>query len=137
MSNFLKSTDFGILLIRISVSVILLFHGVYKFLNGIRWMEGPLSQVGLPFYIAYEVYIAELLAPILIIIGFRTRLAALIIVFDMFMAVFLVLREQLFAVKEAGGGWGIELEALIFFGALALFFTGGGKYSVSTKSSWD
>ncbi len=137
MAAFFKSSDTGILIIRISVGVILLFHGIYKLLNGIGWMEVPLSQYGLPFYIAYGVYIAELIAPILIIIGFRTRIAALIVVFDMFMAVFLVLRGQVFAVKEAGGGWGIELEALFFFGALALFFTGGGKYAASTKSIWD
>jgi putative oxidoreductase len=137
MSNFLKSNDFGILIIRISVSAIVLFHGVYKLFNGISWMEAPLSQHGLPFYAAYGVYIAELIAPIFIIIGYKTRIAALTIVIDMFMAVFLVLKQQVFVIKAAGGGWGIELEALIFLSAVALFFTGGGKYSASTKSRWD
>ncbi len=137
MSNFLKSNDTGILILRIAVSIVIFFHGSYKLTHGISWIEGPLSKFGIPFFIAYGVFIAELIAPIILALGFRTRLAALVIAFDMFMAVFLVLRNQLFAVKGMGGGWGIELEALIFFGGITLFFTGGGKFSVSTKSKWD
>ena len=137
MSNFLKSNDTGILLLRIGLGIVLLFHGFYKLTHGVNWMVGPLSKFGIPFFVAYGVYIAELIAPIILVIGFRTRLAGLVISFDMFMAIFLVLRQQLFAVKESGGGWGIELEALIFFGSLTLFFTGGGKFSVSTNSVWD
>ena len=55
----------------------------------------------------------------------------------MIMAVLLVFRDRLFTLKDAGGGWIIELEALFFACALALFFTGGGKYAVSAKSTWD
>jgi putative oxidoreductase len=73
----------------------------------------------------------------LIIIGYRTRIAALAVVFNMLMAVLLVFRDRLFTLKDAGGGWIIELETLFFACALALFLTGGGKYAVSAKSTWD
>jgi putative oxidoreductase len=109
----------------------MLFHGAYKVANGIDWMSGLLAQHGLPAFLRYGVYVAELVAPVLLIVGLWTRLAALVIAFDMVMAVLLALREQVFAVKPQGGGWGIELEALIGLAALALFFTGGGKFSVS------
>jgi putative oxidoreductase len=121
----------GLLILRLAVAVVILFHGAYKVANGIDWMSGLLAQNGLPAFLRYGVYVAELVAPVLLIVGLWTRLAALVIAFDMVMAVLLALREQVFAVKPQGGGWGIELEALIGLAALVLFFTGGGKYSVS------
>jgi putative oxidoreductase len=121
----------GLLILRLAVAVVILFHGAYKVANGIDWMSGLLAKNGLPAFLRYGVYVAELVAPVLLIVGLWTRLAALVIAFDMVMAVLLALREQVFAVKPQGGGWGIELEALIGLAALVLFFTGGGKYSVS------
>ena len=35
------------------------------------------------------------------------------------------------------GGWAIELVGLYFFGALALFFTGGGSLAASKNNKWD
>jgi putative oxidoreductase len=125
------SPGVGLLILRLAVAVVILFHGAYKVANGIDWMSGLLAQNGLPAFLRYGVYVAELVAPVLLIVGLWTRLAALVIAFDMVMAVLLALREQVFAVKPQGGGWGIELEALIGLAALVLFFTGGGKYSVS------
>jgi putative oxidoreductase len=47
-------------------------------------------------------------------------------------------RPQIFTINPAGGGWAIELPALVLFGALALFFLGGGKYGVNRgKNAWD
>jgi len=136
MANFLKSNDIGILLIRIAVGFLLPFHGINKIFTGIGWMPGVLSQLSLPSFIGYGVYIGEIVAPLLILFGFRTRIAALIVCFNMFMAVLLAHRNELFVLKP-GGAWSIELDALFFLGALALFFTGGGKFCVSTKSKWD
>ena len=51
MTAFLnKSTEIGLLIIRITLGVLLSFHGFYKLLNGIGWMEGLLSKAGLPFF---------------------------------------------------------------------------------------
>jgi len=136
MAAFFKSSDTGILIIRIAVGVLLPFHGFSKLINGISWLGGLLSNVGLPSFIRYGVFIGEIIAPILLVIGYRTRIASLFVAFNMFMAVFLVHRHEIFTLKGSGG-WAIELDALIFFSALALFFTGGGKYAASTKSIWD
>jgi len=35
------------------------------------------------------------------------------------------------------GGWSNELLGLFMFGALALLFTGGGKFALSKKYMWD
>lgn len=125
-----RSDDAGKLVLRLAVAGIILFHGVFKLTHGVAWIAGPLGELGLPGILRYGAYLAEVVAPVFIVAGYWTRLAALIIAFDMFMAIVLVLRSQVFAVKEMGGGWGIELEALLFLGSLALFFTGAGKYSI-------
>jgi putative oxidoreductase len=133
-----KTEDFGKLLLRLTVGGLMLFHGIGKIQSGVEWMKQPLTAHHLPGFLAYGVYIAELLAPALILAGYRARLASLVVAFDMVMAVFLVQREQLLAIKGAGGGWGIELEAFFFLAAMAIFFIGSGKLKLSKSSGvWD
>jgi len=133
-----KSEDLGKLLLRISVGLVLVFHGYAKILGGVEWIKGPLSQVGLPGFLAYGVYLGEFVAPLMVIAGYRTRIAAPVIVVNMAMAIFLAHRNQVFSLKEAGGGWAIELDALILLGALALFFLGGGRFGIKGgKNAWD
>ncbi|MCI0434517.1 MAG: DoxX family protein [Gemmatimonadetes bacterium] len=127
--------DIGKLVLRVSLAGILLFHGIYKIMNSVAWIGGPLSDLGLPGFLAYGTYLAEVLAPLLLIIGYKVRIAALVITFDMLMAVILVQRPLLFAIQEAGGGWGIELEALFFFQSLAVAFIGGGNIAVEKRST--
>ena len=129
--------DLGKLVLRIALGVILLFHGVFKLRHGVAWIEQPLAAVGLPGFLAYGTYVAEVLAPILLLLGYKARLAALVIVFDMLMAMVLVLRPALFTIKErGGGGWSVELEALILLSALAVFLLGSGRYRLG-RGVWD
>ena len=128
--------DAGKLLLRLSVAVIVLFHGVFKVTHGVEWIKQPLSDLGLPGFLAYGTYVAEVVAPLLLIIGFKARLAALVIALDLLTAIGLVLRGQLFVVKQGGGGWGVELEALIALSALAIVLIGSGRYRVG-KGAWD
>lgn len=122
-----RRTDIGLLLLRLTLAAIVLFHGVFKLTHGVEWIKGPLAQMGLPGALAYGVYVAELAAPLFLIAGAWSRIAAAIVAFDMLMAVTLVLRGRLLVVNPQGGGWGIELEALIFFVAVALAVMGGGR----------
>jgi putative oxidoreductase len=133
-----KSDDLGKLMLRLAVGGLILFHGISKLTHGIGWLPPILQANGLPGFIAYGVFIAEVVAPFLVILGVFTRLASLTIAFDMVMAVMLVMRSEVFALKQSGGGWGIELEAFFFIGACALFFMGSGKYGIMKgKGTWD
>jgi putative oxidoreductase len=133
-----KSEDLGKLFLRLSVGLVLLLHGINKLQHGVAWITGPLGEVGLPGFIAYGVYIGECIAPLMVIVGFRTRIAAPFMVVNMVMAILLAHRHQIFSIKEAGGGWAIELDALILLGSLALFFLGGGRYGINGgKGPWD
>ncbi len=129
--------DFGKLLLRFTVGAILLFHGIYKVRHGVAWIEQPLARFGLPGFLAYGTYVAEVLGPLLLFLGYKARLAALAIVLDMTMAMVLVLRPALFTIKaQGGGGWAVELEAFILLTALTIFLAGSGRYRLG-KGSWD
>jgi putative oxidoreductase len=122
--------DVGLLLLRLALAGVLLFHGAYKVMHGVEWMKPLLAALGLPGALAYGAYVAEVLAPSLIIVGYKTRVAALVVAFDMIMAFVLVLRPHMFEIKAGGGGLAVEVEALILFSALALALTGGGRFGI-------
>ena len=128
--------DLGKLVLRLALGVIVLFHGVFKLRHGVAWIGGPLAALGLPAFLAYGTYLAEVLAPVLLVVGYKARLAALVILFDMLMAIVLVLRPRILTVNQGGGGWAIELEALILLTALAVFLLGSGRYRLG-RGMWD
>jgi putative oxidoreductase len=126
----------GLLILRISLGVLMLLHGIAKITGGVGGIENNLVDKGLPGFIAYGVYVGEVIAPLMMIVGFRTRLAALIFAFNMLVAALLVHPNDIFALTDRGI-YSLETLALFLFGGLALFFTGGGKFAVSSKSWWD
>jgi putative oxidoreductase len=130
-----RNIDSGLLIIRISIGVLMLLHGISK-IGKLEFIKMMLTKHNLPEFFAFGVYLGEIIAPLLIIIGFRTRLAASVFAFNAMMAVFLVHSADIFSLNDFGG-WKIELLGLYLFGALALFFSGGGKYSISTSNKWD
>jgi putative oxidoreductase len=130
--------DSGKLVLRLAVGGLLLLHGIDKTQSGVAWMAGPLSAVGLPAFLAYGAYVGEIVAPILVILGKYARLAGLVIAFHMTTAIFLVLRDRAFTMKEQGGGSAIELELLFLTGGLAIALLGSGRYALSGgRGRWD
>jgi putative oxidoreductase len=122
--------DVGKLILRLTVGLLLLLHGIFTLQNGIGWMAGVLGQVGLPAFVGYGVYVGEVIAPIFLLAGYYTRPAALIVAFNMLMAIVLAQRDKIFT-RNQGGGWAIELELLFLLGAIAIFFLGSGRYAIS------
>lgn len=133
---FQRQNDLGILTIRLSVGILMLLHGIFKLQNGAGGIESMVIAAGLPSFIAYGVYVGEVIAPIFIILGIGTRLAAGIFAGNCLVAALLAHAADITSLT-ATGGWAVELLGLYFFGALALVFTGGGKYALSKKYIWD
>lgn len=130
-----KNTDLGLLILRIAVGGLMLLHGIAK-IGHTSFIGGMLAEKGLPSFLSYGVYLTEIVTPLLILVGFRTRLAAAVYVFGALFALFLVHSGQLFSLNE-NGGWEVELLGLYIAGGLSLFFTGGGKLGVSSSNQWD
>ena len=131
-----KNNDLGLLILRITIGVLMLLHGIPKLSAGLDFIKSMLVEKGLPAFIAYGVLIGEILAPIAILIGFRTRIAAAVYAFNCLVAILLVHSSEIFSMGEHGG-WALELLGLYLFGSLALFFTGGGNIAISKNNKWD
>lgn len=131
-----KNNDLGLLILRITISVLMLLHGISKFSGGLEYIKTMLAEKGIPDFIAYGVLVGEILAPIAILIGFRTKIAAAIYAFNCLVAILIVHSSEIFSMGEHGG-WAIELLGLYFFGALSLFFTGAGNIAISKNNQWD
>jgi putative oxidoreductase len=124
-----KSDALGKLLLRLTLGLLMSFHGISKLTNPARTLEsmnGLLAAAGLPTYLAYGVFIGEALAPILIILGIYSRIGGLIVVINMIFAVLLAHSAQLLTLTKTGG-WALELQGFYMLTGLALFFLGSGK----------
>jgi putative oxidoreductase len=126
--------DVGKLILRVSVAFLMLFHGIHKAINGIDGIKFLVDRAGLPEFVAYGVYMGEIVIPILLIIGLFTRLSAVIFVINMIFAILLAHSSDLFALGKNGGPV-IELALFYLLAALSIVFIGAGKYSLDYKRS--
>ena len=122
--------DSGKLVLRLALGIMILLHGIAKITGGIGGIEGMLANAGLPTILAYGVYIGEILAPILIIIGLYSRIGAVIIAINMVFAIFLAHANEVFQLT-GHGGWALELQGMFLFAAIALALTGPGRFAIN------
>jgi putative oxidoreductase len=127
-----NTDDLGKLLLRVALGVLILLHGVAKILSGPDSIMGTVSGAGLPHAFGYLVYIGEVLAPILLIIGVWSRLAAFIIAVNMLVAIWLVHMSQIFTLSKTGG-WALELQGMFLVAAIALMLFGAGRFSIGGR----
>lgn len=125
MKNTLQY-NLGLAFLRISSAALIMTHGIPKFqklLAGDLEFGDPLGIGGAPSL--FLAIIGEFICPILVLIGFKTRWAAVPTAITMAIAAFIVHGADPFGVKE---------KALLF---LVLFVTiillGPGKYSIDKK----
>jgi len=123
------SDDTGKLVLRLTLGILILLHGISKLSNGIGSIVGMVTSNGLPAAFAYGVYIGEVVAPALVIIGLLTRPAALVIAFNMGVAFWLAHAGQI-ATLGKSGGWALELQGMFLFAAIAVAFLGAGRFSI-------
>ncbi|WP_333803733.1 DoxX family protein [Sulfurospirillum sp.] len=128
-----ENKDIASLVLRVSVSALMLFHGIAKFQGGIDGIKELVVSFGLPSLLAYGVYVGEILMPLLLILGLLTRVSSLIFGGTMLFAIALAHSEMLFAIDAETGGLMIELPLLYLIASIALFFLGAGKFSVDAK----
>lgn len=112
----------GLLLLRIGFSGMMFTHGVPKLLNLLQGNMEFGNPIGIGSTLTLIVaVIAEAICPFLIIIGYKTRLAAIPTILTMAVAAFVVHGADPFVTKE---------KALLYLCAfLVIAITGAGKYS--------
>jgi putative oxidoreductase len=124
--------DLGKLILRITLGVLVLLHGIAKLKGGLDGIEGMVAAQGLPQVLAYGALIGEVLGPILVIAGFHARVGAVLIVINMVFAIALAHMGQLGQLNDQGG-WALELQGMFLGTAIALALIGPGRYSVNGR----
>ncbi|MCK0110033.1 DoxX family protein [Flavobacteriaceae bacterium S0825] len=118
--------DIALAILRIGTSAMMLTHGIPKinrlFADEVQFMDflGLGASTSLTLAL-----IGEVIAPLFIIFGFRTKLAAIFPIATMLVAFFFVHLDDPFGKQE---------KALLYLMAfLVIFLAGPGKYSVDGK----
>ena len=105
MITLIHDDAFGKLLVRLAVGGLLLFHGVAKILHpdSLGFISKMLVGVDLPGELAYGVYIGEIVAPLMIVLGVYCRLGGLVAAVNMLVAIWLAHSGDIFSLGEHGG----------------------------------
>jgi len=128
--KLVQDDSLGKLILRLTLGILMLFHGVAKMMNpdSLGFISGMLQGADLPVELAYGVYVGEVLAPLLLILGIFSRTAGLIITINMLFALWLAHTADIFTITPQGG-WGLELQGFYLFCGLAIVFLGSGRYA--------
>jgi putative oxidoreductase len=124
--------DTGKLILRLALGIFMLFHGYAKITKGVSGIGTTLVNMGLPAWVAYGVYIGEIIAPLLVICGFYARIGGLLIVINMIFAITLSHATQLFDLGKSGG-WALELQGFFLLTGLVVALIGPGRYSINNR----
>lgn len=133
--------DINLTIVRLFLGIVFFPHGAQKMLG---WFGGPgfsgtiqmfTQNMKVPVVFAFLAICAEFFGSLGLVVGFCTRIAALGILSNMVVAIFMVHLPNGFFMNWAGkqAGEGFEYHLLVLGMALALIVGGGGKGSLDRK----
>lgn len=130
--NAATQNDIGKLVLRLTLGILILLHGLTKLMGGTAGIVGMVEGAGLPGFLGYAVLLGEVVGPILLIVGFHARIGAALIAINMLVAIALAHMGELATLNDQGG-WVLELQGMFLFTAVALVLMGPGRYSINQR----
>lgn len=127
--NVRQTAPYGLLILRLVLGIAFVVHGWSKLTGGPGNMVGFFGGAGIPIpaLMVWIVTIVELVGGILLIVGFLTQIAGVLLTIDMLAAILFVAGRG--ALIENGGiSW--EKEAVFAAAALCLALAGPGLFAV-------
>jgi putative oxidoreductase len=134
-SKLAKYKDFGLLVIRLGLGLMFIWHGYPKLIGGPKMWErlgGATGSLGihfLPVVWGLLAALTETVGGVLLILGLAFRPACLLLVINLCVAAAFMMHQSGADGGLAGASHAIE-DAVVFAG---LFFIGPGKYSVDKR----
>ena len=121
-----RNIDLGLLILRVGLSGLMLTHGYPKLVDLIQGNFAFANPIGLGGTVTLILtVIAEVICPVLILVGVKTRIASIPPIIAMSVAAFIVHASDPIATKE---------KALLYLiGFLAIGLMGAGKISLDKK----
>ena len=130
--NPTTQADIGKLVLRLTLGILVLLHGIAKLRGGVEGIEGMLTAHGLPGALAYGAFLGEVAGPLMVIAGFYSRIGALLILVNMLFALGLAHMGQLGMLNDQGG-WMLELQGMFIGTAIAIALVGPGRFGVNNR----
>ena len=130
--NANTQNDLAKLLLRVALGALILLHGVAKLKGGVGPIEGMLQAHGVPAVFAYAVFIGEVVAPLMLLLGFHARIGGVLVAVNMLVAIVLAHTGQLQQLN-AQGGWALELQGMYLAAAAVIALAGPGRYSANGR----
>jgi putative oxidoreductase len=127
-----RTTDFGILVLRLTLGAMIAWHGFPKFIGGVPvWTEvgGAMASIGVtfsPVFWGFCAAVAEFFGGIALAFGLFTRVVALLLAFTMVVAAIMHFR---IGDGLQGASHAIELASVF----VAMVLIGPGRFSVDQK----
>ncbi len=127
-----KTAPYAALLLRVTLAIAFLAHaGLKLFVFTPSGAAGFFQSVGVPSFLAYVVIIVEIIGAIALLLGYKTRIVAIVLAPVLLGATIFVHGANGWLFSNQGGGWEFPvfwLAALITMGLL-----GDGAHSMSAK----
>jgi len=122
-SNAELMRSWGTTLLRVTVGSVFVAHGVAKLFMGFTNVADYLSSVGIPYYTiaAVVLTLAELVGGVALILGVLTRFVAIVLAFDMAVALITVHVKNGFFMPN-----GVEFPMVLLAANLSFVLSGGG-----------
>lgn len=126
--------DLGLALLRVTLGVIFVTHGLPKIMGGVGGFEGMLAEMGVPLagIMAWVVTLLEVGGGLALIAGFLVTAFSLLLSFHMLMGIFLVHLSNGWYVVGPGSG-GAEFNVLLIAGLLTLVLAGPGAAALDAR----
>src|SRR5215212_2030459 len=125
---------YGLAILRVALGIAMLVHGWGKLSGGVDKVAGSFGgMLGIPApgLMAWVVTIVELVGGILLVVGFLTQIAGILIALDMLGAIlFAYLLRGAPLIAENGQQISWEKEAVFAAAALCIVLAGAGAWSV-------
>ncbi|HEY7614156.1 MAG TPA: DoxX family protein [Gemmatimonadales bacterium] len=126
------NTDLALLILRVVLGIIMIYHGWPKLTNLGGTIEG-MAGMGIPAPALAAVFamVAEFFGGLLMLAGVFTDIAGLMFAIDMLGAIVFVHAKNGFNVSEGGVEWPLGLMAM----ALAIALAGPGRYAAGRPAT--
>jgi putative oxidoreductase len=129
----LAATEYGIALLRVSLGVMWIAHALLKwFVFTLPGTANFFESVGLPGFLAYPVFAAELIGGVMLLFGVYARQVSLALVPIMLAATWVHVPNG-WLHTSPNGGW--EYPLFLSIASIALWLLGDGAFSLRRSSS--
>jgi putative oxidoreductase len=134
-STKVTASDWGVLLLRVSLGIMFLAHSVVLklFTYGLGGTAQFFVGVGLPGWPAYVVFVAEAVGGVLLVLGIQPRWVALALSPILLGALYSVHFANGWVFTNPNGGW--EYPVYLFVLCIAQVLLGDGPYAFGPSAS--